>query len=106
MTGGLKAISSPVSQTASSIPLMAAKNDSSNDSVISWRTSRGRLAPIDKRTAISLPRALARDSSMLATLTQLMISSRPTTTMRTAKNAVAPERMDPGIAPYPLVCSG
>ena len=38
--------------------------------------SRGRDAPIDRRTAISFWRAVARDSSRLATFAQTMSSTR------------------------------
>ena len=40
----------------------------------SWRTSRPRVAPIDRRTEISRCRVVARDSSRFATLAQTISS--------------------------------
>ena len=53
-------------------------NDSIMVSTRSWRTTRQRPAPSAVRTAISRSRALARATSRLATLPQVIASSTPT----------------------------
>ena len=81
--GGTKEASSPAVQIWAATAAAAAHVTSTRFSVISWRTRRLRLHPIDSRTANSCRRAAARDSWRLATLAHAITRMMPTTPMRT-----------------------
>ena len=69
-------------QIASREPAIPPAKASRMLSVKSCCNKRLRLAPIARRTAISLPRTEARASSRLATFTQAISRTRPTIPMR------------------------
>ena len=73
------ATSIPSAHLANTIPTVAAAATNSSPSVSICRNNRARLAPIARRIAISLRRALARASSRFATLAQPINSTSPTT---------------------------
>ena len=70
------------SQYARSPPSAPPRLESRMLSVSSWRISRPRVAPIERRTEISRDRAVARVSRRLATLAQTISSTITTTTPR------------------------
>ena len=74
----VKRTSSSLASGASARPTAAAMVPSSRLSISSWPMTRARLAPIDKRTAISRCRLVARASSRLAVLAQAISSSSAT----------------------------
>ena len=75
---GIKCSRNFRAQKRTAKPVMPPSTKSSKLSVRSWRMRRVLAAPNAWRTAISRPRALARASSRLATLTQLISRTRPT----------------------------
>ena len=68
-------------------PAAPPRRKSSIDSTSICRISRPRPAPIARRTAISLRRALARASNTPATFAHAIASTSPTSPMSTARNA-------------------
>ena len=70
--------SESVNRNASSSPATPPATDSTRLSLNSCRTRRPRLAPIASRTAISLRRSAARESSRLAMLAHAVSSTMPT----------------------------
>ena len=66
-------------QPTSTTPSVPPRSASNRLSVMSCANSRPRLAPIDARTASSRCRAVPRASSRLATFTQAISSTKPTT---------------------------
>ena len=79
--GGRSACRPGRAHSASSRPTAPPSAPSTVLSTSSCRTRRPRLAPSDRRMAISCRRAAARASSRLATLAHAMSSTRPTITM-------------------------
>ena len=75
---GMSAAMAFVPPYANRQPSAAPPAASSTLSTSSWRMTRHRLAPRATRIAISRSRAVARVSSMLATLLHAMRSSNPT----------------------------
>ena len=80
---GTSARSARVSATAITRPSAPPAIDSTRLSTSSWRTSCPRVAPIDRRTAISRCRMNPRAMSRFATLAQAMSSTSPTMHMST-----------------------
>ncbi len=70
--------SSSLASGAIARPTMAARVASNRLSVSSWLMIRPRLAPIERRTAISRCRDVARASSRFAVFAQAISSSKPT----------------------------
>ena len=70
--------------TPMAAPPIAPNVDNKKLSVSNCRNRRRRLAPRAERTAISRARMEARESSRLVTLTQVTISTRPTSPRNTA----------------------
>lgn len=70
--------------SATTVPAPALTSASSTLLVRSWRTSRNRVAPIDRRTDSSFCREKARDSSRFATLAHTNRRISPTTTLSIA----------------------
>ena len=77
---------------ASSSPAMPPAVARSSDSASAWRTTRMRPAPIARHTAVSRRRASARASIKFATFAQAMISTSPTSPMRTMSGAESSPR--------------
>ena len=77
-TGGTNAMITSIVQYAITTPAMPATIASRNDSVSSWRISRVRLAPSDRRTATSRRRDTAFDNSRFATFAHAITSTSAT----------------------------
>jgi hypothetical protein len=76
-------------QLATTRPAIPPKSASKTDSVRSCAMSLHRLAPIDRRMAISPARAAARASSRFAMLAQAMSSTSAVTPRRSVSGALA-----------------
>jgi hypothetical protein len=79
---GIKATQRPPTHFAKTKPATPPSPAKSTLSVSSCLTSRIRPAPSAKRTAISFWRAVALESSRLATFAQAIKSTRPTTAIK------------------------
>ena len=80
-------------QYASASPSTPPTEANSRLSVSSWRISRPRPAPMDRRIAISRPRLIARARSRLAMFAHAMASSSPTISSRTMSGVANSDRM-------------
>ena len=79
---GIAATSALMPKYAKKQPTAAPARASTKLSTSSWRTRRDRLAPSEARIAISRSRAVARVSSMFATLLHAINSRSPTAAAR------------------------